>query len=176
MHRSSAGMEPPRRGALAVAIVVLLAVAACTTPAATPSPAADITLGPTTLPDSAALNRATAAAWVDAVRAMDAARLAALYAPDGTFDDPPEHRLDWAGVHATYAEVFGYQQLAVDTKIVLVGEDGAVVSWTYTRCDTSIVPWPSRHVTEAAGVSILRMTDGVITNETLYYIGGGEPS
>ena len=162
--------------ALAVAVVVLLAVAACTTPAATPSPDADITLGPTTASDPVALNRATVAAWIGAVRESDAARLAALYAPDGTFDDPPEHRPDRAGVQATYAEVFGYEQLAVDPAVVLVGEDGAVVGWTYTWCNTSIAPCPSQHVTTTTGVSVFRMVEGVITNETIYYIGGGEPN
>jgi len=162
--------------ALAVAIVVLLAVAACTTPAATPSPAADITPGPTSAPDPVALNRATADAWVEAAQARDAADIAALYAPDGTFDDPPEHRPDRAGVQATYAEVFGYEQLAVDPAVVLVGEDGAVVGWTYTWCNTSIAPCPSQHVTTTTGVSVFRMVDGVITNETIYYIGGGEPN
>jgi len=57
-----------------------------------------------------------------------------------------------------------------------VGEDGAVVSWTYAWCNTSIEPCPSQHVTRATGVSVLVMTEGVITNETLYYIAGGEPS
>ena len=158
------------RRAFAVAVVVLLAVAACTTPAATPAP------GATTSPDAIALNRATADAWVEAAQARDAARLAALYAPDGTFDDPPEHRPDRAGVQVTYAEVFAYSQLAVDAKVVLTGTDGAVVSWTYSWCNTTIAPCPSQHVTRATGVSVLRMTDGVITNETLYYIAGGEPS
>ena len=96
--------------------------------------------------------------------------------PNGTFDDPPEHRPDRAGVQATYAEVFGYEQLAIDPAVVLVGEDGAVVSWTYTWCNTSIAPCPSQHVTTTTGVSVFRMVDGVITNETIYYIGGGEPN
>ena len=163
---------------LAVAIVVLLAVAACGTPAATPAPLSAATPPPrlTTSMDSVALNRATADAWVEAAQARDAADIAALYAPDGTFDDPPEHRPDRAGVQATYAEVFGYEQLAIDPAVVLVGEDGAVVSWTYTWCNTSIAPCPSQHVTRATGVSVLRMTAGVITNETIYYIAGGEPS
>jgi ketosteroid isomerase-like protein len=112
----------------------------------------------------------------EALRANDAAAVAALFAPDGTFDDPPEHRPDRTGVQATYAEVFGYQQLMVDAAVVLVGEDGAVVSWTYRWCNTSIEPCPSQRVTRAAGVSILRMAEGVVTNETLYYIGGGEPN
>jgi len=178
MHRTLTAIEPLRRGALAIAIIVLLVAAACASPAGTPSPesAATPPPGPTTSPGSAALNRATVAAWVDAFRGLDAARLAALYAPDGTFDDPPEHRPDRAGVQATYAEVFGYQQLAVDTKVLLVGEDGAVVSWTFAWCNTSIEPCPSQHVTRATGVSVLLMTEGVITNETLYYIAGGEPS
>jgi hypothetical protein len=38
-----------------------------------------------------------------------------------------------------------------------------------------IDPCHSDHVNGAGGVSVLRMTDGVITNETLYYIAGGEP-
>jgi ketosteroid isomerase-like protein len=161
MHLTPTGVRLPRRPALAIAAIVLLAAAACA--------------APTTSPDSAALNGATADAWVDAVHAMDAASLAALYAPDGTFDDPPEHRPDRAGVQATYAEVFGYQQLAVDPEVLLVGEHGAVVSWTYAWCNTSIEPCPSPHVTRATGVSVLRMAEGVITNETLYYIAGGEP-
>jgi ketosteroid isomerase-like protein len=178
MRLTPIGVRPPRRGALAVATVVLLVAAACAAPAGTPSPGSAATPppGPTTSPGSVAFNRATVAAWVDAFRALDAARLAALYAPDGTFDDPPEHRPDRAGVQATYAEVFGYQQLAVDTKVVLVGEDGAVVSWTYAWCNTSIEPCPTQHVTRATGVSVLLMTEGVITSETLYYIAGGEPS
>jgi ketosteroid isomerase-like protein len=174
---------PPRR-AVAIAVVVLLAVAACATPigppAPTPSPspafAATEPPAPTSSPDPIALNRATVAAWIGAVRERDAARLAALYAPDATFDDPPEHRPDRAGVQATYAEVFGYEQLGVDPAVVLVGEDGAVLSWTYEWCNTSITPCPSQHVTTTTGVSVFRMDDGVITNETIYYIGGGEPN
>jgi hypothetical protein len=172
MHSTPTAVGPSRCPALVVAIVIVLVLAvACASPAASPSPTP-----PPTPPDAAALNRATAAAWVDAVRAKDAASLAALFAPDGTFDDPPEHRPDRAGVQATYAEVFAYEQLTVEPEIVLVGEDGAVVSWRYAWCNTSIEPCPSPHVTEAAGVSILRMTDGVITNETLYYVAGGEPN
>lgn len=170
MRTIPAGIRPLHRLALAVGVISLVIAAACAAPAASPSP----TPSPTP-PDATAPNRATAAAWVDAVLAKDAAALAALFAPNGTFDDPPEHRPDRAGVQATYAEVFAYEQLAVDPAVVLVGAEGAVVSWTFTWCNASIDPCPSAHVNGAGGVSVLRMTDGVITNETLYYITGGEP-
>jgi len=168
MHSTPTATRLLRYSGLATAAIALVLVAACAAPAASPSPAP-------TPPDAAALNRAAAAAWVDAVQAKDAATVAALYAPDGTFDDPPEHQPDRAGVQATYAEVFGYQQLVVDPEVVFVGEDGAVVSWTYTWCGGNLEPCPSQNTHRAEGVSVLLMTDGVITNETLYYIAGGEP-
>lgn len=170
MRTTLAAIRPrchPARGLVLIVLIVLqAAAAACAAPAASPSP---------TPPDAVAPNRATAAAWMDAVRAKDAAAVATLYAPDGTFDDPPEHQPDRAGVQATYAEVFGYEQLTVSPALLLVGADGAVVSWTYAWCGGNLEPCPSQSTRRAVGVPVLRMADGVITNETLYYIAGGEP-
>jgi hypothetical protein len=171
MRTTPTRIQPRRHPALGLVMIVLVLAAACAAPAASPSP----TPSPTP-PDAVALNRATAEAWVAAARAKDAATLAALYAPDGTFDDPPEHQPDRAGVQRTYAEVFAYQQLVVDPAVVLVGTQGAVVSWTYSWCGGNLEPCPSQNTHRAEGVSVLRMADGVITNETLYYIAGGEPS
>ena len=102
--------------------------------------------------------------------------VAALYAADATFDDPPEHRSDRKGVHETYAEVLGYWEVTVDPVVGIVGDEGAVVSWTYTWCGGILKPCPSAAIRKAVGTSVLRMTGGVITSETLYYLAGGEPS
>ena len=113
--------------------------------------------------DATALNRVTAAAWVKAAEALDAAVLAALYAPDGTFDDPPEHRPDRAGVQATYSEVLGYERSWRSTPPSCSSErHGAVVGWTYTWCNTSIAPCPQPStVTITTGVStVFRTVDG----------------
>lgn len=157
------GCRPPTWPAFAVAAVILLA--GCSFPTASPSPS----------PDSIALSAATAAAFVDALQSTDAAAVAALFAPNGTFDDPPEHQSDREGVRGSYEVVFTYGQVAVEASVVLAGHQGAVVRWVYTWCTTSIEPCPDDRGDGARGVSILTMTDGLITNETIYYLAGGFP-
>jgi hypothetical protein len=75
MHSTPAARRLPRRQAFAIVATTLLAAvasSACAAPAATPSPP------PMATPDATTLNRATTAAWVAAVRAKDAAAVAAL--------------------------------------------------------------------------------------------------
>jgi len=153
-----------------------------TTPAATPANAAEATAGcvssaapslpqasPTTTPAATPANTADTIAreWLTAVQAKDLDAMAALWAPDGVWEDGATGETFKGGPQAERsgsAQALGMLIALKDASVLALGDEVAVLAYTFygrTPAHSSPIDVPF--------ITVLYVKDGQITRETVYY-------
>ena len=114
------------------------------------------------------------AAWQDAILALDADRTVANYAAEAIYEDPaaanderyPEVRTGHDAIRSLYEGIFSLPRVSFAFVSSFVAADGraAAVEWVWCgdRLDCG-------DEYEIRGLSLLRLGDGRITHETIYY-------
>ena len=146
-----------------VALVALLTLAsgasACSKGVSTVSTPAETSTADTT--------ESIVQTWMAAIQAKDPVQVAALYSQDAIWTDEAlgDRFTGRAGVERGWGifSLPGFEIRALDA--VAVARDSAVVRWTLagTESPFSGKPW------EVTGLSVLEISNGLITAETVYY-------
>jgi ketosteroid isomerase-like protein len=176
---------PTVAGRLLAGLTILILLAGCAagaSPTPTPAPSsapslAVTTLGPTPVPtvtpaptsSPAAANAADTIArkWLAAVQAKDLDAMAALWAPDGVWEDGATGESFTGGPQAERsgsAEAMA-MMIAIKNATVLALGDGVAVL-AYTRYGTT--PAHSAPI-DMPFITVLYVKDAQITRETIYY-------
>ena len=148
-----------------IGAAVIFLLSACVSSAA-PSP---VPASPTTTVAATAANAADTIArqWLTAFQAKDLDAMAALWAPDGIWEDgatgehftggPQAERSGWAGA-------LGMMIAAKDASVLALGDGVAVLAYTFhgpTPAHSSPIDVPF--------ITVLHVKDARITRETIYY-------
>jgi ketosteroid isomerase-like protein len=165
MHRRST------IGRLAVGLASLALLGGCAAGASpTPASVAPATSpGPTTTVAETAANAADTIArkWLTAVQAKDLDAMAALWAPDGVWEDGATGETFTGGPQAERsgsAEALGMMIAAKDASVLALGDGVAVLAYTFhgpTPAHSSPIDVPM--------ITVLHVKDARITRETVYY-------
>jgi ketosteroid isomerase-like protein len=138
---------------------------AVTTPGPTPVPTA--TPAPTQSPTAANAAETVARQWLTAVQAKDLDAMAALWAPDGVWEDGATGEHFTGGPQAERsgsAEAMAMMIAIKDASVLALGDGVAVLAYTYygpTPAHSSPIDVPF--------VTVLYVKDARITRETIYY-------
>ena len=128
-------------------------------------------------PTSAGLTAATTELWIAAVEAGDPEGISSLYSKDAVWIDMAgDDRFDGrVGVSVGW-DIFGLVDEIGTVASVAITDDVAVVQWTLAGERLSGAelplggePWEPWEPWQLTGLSVLEMSDGVITAETLFY-------
>jgi len=148
---------------LGAAVIFLLS--ACVSSAA-PS---RVPASPTTTVAATAANAADTIArqWLTAVQAKDLDAMAALWAPDGVWEDGATGETFTGGPQAERsgsAEALGMMIAAKDASVLALGDGVAVLAYTFHG------PTPARSSPiDVPMITVLRVKDARIIRETVYY-------
>jgi ketosteroid isomerase-like protein len=105
--------------------------------------------------------------WLEALQAKDVDAMAALWAPDGVWQDGATGETFSGGPQAEHAgsDVATSMMIAAnDASVLALGDGVAVVAYTFhgpTPASSSPIDVPM--------ITVLRIKDGKITGETIYY-------
>jgi hypothetical protein len=110
-------------------------------------------------------------AWGDALVNAETDGFRALYAGDGIYEDPIFGiRTSGAGVKAQAVMLFSTMTFnEMEPQPVLIGEDYAVVEWTFTGY-ASGDPAPTEPLVTAEMLTVFETDDGLISRSILYYL------
>ena len=123
------------------------------------------------------MTAATTELWIAAVEAGDPEGISSLYSDDAVWiDTADDARFDGqVGVSVGW-DIFSLVDEIGTVESVAITDDVAVVQWTFAgeRLSGEEVPldgepWEPWEPWELTGLSVLEMTDGVVTAETLFY-------
>ena len=112
--------------------------------------------------------QATAQQWLAAVKVKNLSAMEALFAPDGTWEDGTTGDKSSGGPKAEefgWADVFTTVQAVKDARILGLGDGVAIVAYTLYGYPPSATATPI----DIPFVEVLRVRDGHISAETVYY-------
>jgi steroid delta-isomerase-like uncharacterized protein len=114
---------------------------------------------------------------LEAFNAHDEQRIRATYADDGTFEAPGDVKLEGGDAATAYAMVWlnAFPDARLDLHNEIVGGDWVVQEFTFRGTHTATLASPAGDVpatgrrVEGRGVQVIRVENGKVAEEHLYY-------
>lgn len=151
-------------GHAGISLAVMFLLSACGLGAAPSQAPASLATAAATAANTA---DATARQWLAALQAKDLEAMAALWAPDGVWEDGATGEHFSGGPQAErsgWAQALGMMLAANDASVLAVGDGVAVLGYTFhgpTPAHSSPIDVPF--------ITVLHVKDARITQETIYY-------